>query len=63
MLSSLETIGFFKQSSNEYMKNFWKSIFTRSILSQSEASYIEKTFSKIAGLALRNKNNISGSDN
>ena len=63
MLSSLETIGFFKQSNNEYMKNFWKSIFTRSVLSQSEASYIEKTFSKIAGLALRNKNNISGSDN
>ena len=56
MLLNLETIGFFKQSGNEYMRNFWKSIFTRSILSQSEADYIEKTFNKIAGLNFKKQN-------
>ncbi len=63
MLANLKSIGFFKQSGSEYMKNFWKSIFTRAVLSKSETDYIEKTFNKIAGLGLRNKNNISSSDN
>lgn len=59
---SLQSIGFFKQAGKKDMELFWQSILTKAILSESEASYIEKLFSKIAGLASKNKGNITLGD-
>ena len=40
----------------EDMENFWRSVLSRAAVSESEVKYIEKTFSKIAGLS--EKNNV-----
>ncbi|MGP1587254.1 MAG: RNA methyltransferase [Treponemataceae bacterium] len=53
MTDSLEKIGFFKLTDDEYMKNFWRGIFSRACLTESEAKYIEKIFTKIMGLYLK----------
>ncbi len=63
ILTSLQKIGFFKIAGKKDMDIFWKSILTRAILSQGEALYIEKLFLKIAGLASRDKIDISGKNN
>ena len=47
---NLQKMGFFKIAGKEDMELFWKSILSRAALSESEAAYIEKTFSKAAGL-------------
>ena len=47
---NLQKMGFFKIAGKEDMELFWKSILSRAALSESEAVYIEKTFSKAAGL-------------
>ena len=39
----------------EDMEAFWRNILSRAALSESEAKYLEKTFSKISGLAGKNK--------
>ena len=52
----LQKIGFFKLAGREDMKKFWTDILSRAALSESEAKYIEKIFSKAAGLAGKNKN-------
>ncbi len=52
---NLEKIGFFKMPGREDMENFWRSILSRAALSESEAQYLEKTFSKIAGLSKKNQ--------
>ena len=52
---NMKKVGFFKMPGREDMENFWRSILSRASLSEGEAQYIEKTFSKIAGLALKNK--------
>lgn len=54
--NNLEKVGFFKMPGREDMENFWRSILSRAALSESEAQYLEKTFSKIAGLSQKNKN-------
>lgn len=51
---SLEEIGFFKIAGKSDMENFWRGILSRAILSESEAKYIEKIFTKAAGLASKN---------
>lgn len=51
---SLEKIGFFKLAGKSDMENFWRGILSRAILSESEAKYIEKIFTKAAGLASKN---------
>ena len=51
---NLQKIGFFKIAGRPDMENFWRGILARAGLSESEAQYIEKTFSKISGLACRN---------
>lgn len=48
---SLQKIGFFKVTGRKDMELFWRSILSRSALSESEAQYIEKTFTKAAGLS------------
>ena len=47
---NLQKIGFFKVSGRKDMENFWRSILSRSALSEGEAQYLEKTFTKAAGL-------------
>lgn len=47
---NMQKIGFFKMPGREDMENFWRSLLSRAGLSESEAQYLEKTFSKIAGL-------------
>ncbi len=51
MTDSLANIGFFSVAGRADMEQFWKDILSRSALSEGEAQYIEKTFTKIAGLA------------
>ncbi len=53
ILNSLQTIGFFTQSGKKDMNLFWQSILTRALLSQNEATYLEKIFTKAAGLFVK----------
>lgn len=46
-----QKVGFFKVAGKDNMKRFWRDILSRAEISESEAAYIEKTFSKAAGLA------------
>ena len=48
---NLQKVGFFKMPGREDMEEFWRSLLSRSALSESEAQYLEKTFTKIAGLS------------
>ncbi|MCI1207950.1 MAG: RNA methyltransferase [Treponema sp.] len=51
----LEEVGFFSVTGKPEMKNFWTGILSRAALSEGEAKYIEKIFTKTAGLAKKNK--------
>jgi len=48
---NLQKIGFFKVTGRADMEKFWTDVLSRSALSESEATYIEKVFSKAAGLS------------
>lgn len=50
---NLEKIGFFKIAGKPDMEKFWRDILSRACISEGEAQYIEKTFSKAAGLATK----------
>lgn len=52
---SLQKVGFFKITGRPDMENFWRSVLARAALSESEAQYMEKTFTKMAGLIEKNK--------
>lgn len=52
---NMQKIGFFKMPGREDMENFWRSVLSRAAISESEAQYLEKTFSKMSGLAQKNK--------
>ncbi|MCQ2575204.1 MAG: RNA methyltransferase [Treponema sp.] len=52
---NLQKIGFFKMPGREDMENFWRSVLARASLSESEAQYLEKTFTKMSGLAAKNE--------
>ena len=54
---NMQKIGFFKMPGREDMENFWRSVLSRASLSEGEAQYLEKTFSKMAGLAAKNSSN------
>ncbi|MBR7064029.1 MAG: RNA methyltransferase [Treponema sp.] len=51
IVENLQKIGFFKIAGKNDMANFWRSILSRAAISESEAKYIEKIFSKASGLA------------
>jgi TrmH family RNA methyltransferase len=51
---NLQKIGFFSRTGKSEMENFWRSLLSRAALSESEAQYIEKIFTKAAGLSIRN---------
>lgn len=48
--NNLQKIGFFHVTGRDDMERFWRSLLARSAMSESEAQYIEKVFSKAAGL-------------
>ena len=50
---NMQKIGFFKMPGREDMENFWKSLLSRAAVSESEVQYLEKTFTKISGLATK----------
>ena len=52
---NMQKIGFFKMPGRQDMENFWRSVLARAALSESEAQYMEKTFTKMAGLIEKNK--------
>lgn len=56
---NFQNIGFFSLAGRIDMENFWRMILSRAALSEGEACYIEKTFSKMAGLARKNEKNKS----
>lgn len=51
---NLQKIGFFKVAGHDDMKKFWRSLLSRSAISESEAKYIEKIFTKASGLIEKN---------
>lgn len=57
---NMQKIGFFKMPGREDMENFWRSILSRASLSEGEAQYLEKTFTKMAGLAQKSAKNGDG---
>ena len=46
----LQDIGFFSVTGRPEMEKFWRSLLSRAAISESEAQYLEKIFSKAAGL-------------
>lgn len=54
---SLQKIGFFSITGRKDMEQFWRSLLSRAALSESEAQYIEKIFSKTAGMVSRKSEN------
>lgn len=52
---NLQDIGFFKITGREDQERFWKDILSRAALTEGEAQYLEKIFSKMNGL----KNNVA----
>lgn len=52
---NMQEIGFFKMPGREDMENFWRSLLSRAAVSEGEVQYLEKTFSKIAGLSKKSK--------
>ena len=51
---NLQKIGFFSITGRSDMEHFWKNLLSRSEISESEAKYIEKIFTKAAGLSSKN---------
>lgn len=49
-------VGFFSITGRNEMENFWQGILARAALTEGEAQYIEKTFTKMAGLISKKKN-------
>ena len=54
---NLQKIGFFSVTGRRDMEHFWRAILSRAALSEGEAKYMEKIFTKAAGLSSRNKIN------
>lgn len=54
IISNLQKIGFFSLNGKPEMQKFWRSICSRAALSESEAQYIEKIFTKASGLSQKN---------
>ena len=52
---NLQKIGFFSVTGRPEMENFWKGILSRAALSEGEAAYLEKVFTKAAGLSSKGK--------
>jgi tRNA/rRNA methyltransferase len=55
IIENLQKIGFFKLAGKDDMKKFWLDILSRAAVSEGEAKYLEKTFTKMSGLASKNR--------
>lgn len=55
--NNLQKIGFFSITGRTNMEHFWRGLLSRAALSESEAQYIEKIFSKAAGMVSRKTKN------
>lgn len=55
---SLQSAGFFKITGRPDMENFWQNILSRAALSEGEAQYLEKTFTKLSGLISKNQKKL-----
>ena len=53
LTDDMQKVGFFKMPGREDMENFWRSLLSRAAVSESEVQYLEKTFTKISGLATK----------
>lgn len=51
---NLQEIGFFSKTGRDDMEQFWRNLLSRASISEGEAQYIEKTFTKAAGLSKKN---------
>ena len=51
--ANLQKIGFFSVAGRNDMEQFWRAVLSRAALSESEAQYMERIFTKAAGLATR----------
>lgn len=51
---NLQKIGFFKLNGRPDMEAFWSALLSRAAISEGEAQYLEKIFSKAAGLSQKN---------
>lgn len=49
----LQKIGFFKVAGRDEQERFWKDILSRAALTEGEAQYLEKIFSKASGLSTK----------
>lgn len=52
---NLQKVGFFKMPGRKNMEEFWKSLLSRAALSEGEIKYLEKIFTKTAGLFSKKK--------
>lgn len=55
---NLKNIGFFKISGRTDMEHYFRDILSRAVISESEAQYLEKIFTKIEGLSTKQTNNL-----
>ena len=55
LADSLQKIGFFVRTGRPDMEHFWRQLLSRAAISEGEAQYLEKIFTKAAGLAGKNK--------
>lgn len=55
---NLKNIGFFKINGRTDMEHFFRDILSRAVISESEAKYLEKIFSKIEGLSTKKTSNL-----
>lgn len=51
---NLQKIGFFKMPGRQDMENYWRSMLSRARITEGEAKYMEKIFTKISGLSNKN---------
>lgn len=51
LADSLQEIGFFSVTGRDDMEQFWRTILSRSALSEKEAQYVEHVFNKAAGFS------------
>lgn len=58
ILENLASIGFFSLAGKDDMKRFWTNILSRAALSEGEAAYLEKVFTKAAGLYKKATNRL-----
>ena len=56
---SLKKIGFFSLAGREDMERFWTETLSRAALSEGEAVYVEKLFTKIAGLYKKSNTSLT----